>query len=244
MCLSFPDISVLEVEFNLLNQEAALKLFPYLEKKRTGIIAKVPLARGMLTVNGKVKTGFFSYNEELNTIYKSNLEKLKNEINKNILEALHLKESDRDLRCPIQIVSTGHSKVLIGIKSHRVLDSLHPNMDVLSKISKEIKCNGYFVFTFDSNEADILTKGRMFAPAIGINEDPVTGNANGPLGAYIVQHKLINTNGKIFSFKGKQGEAIGRTGIVDVEVEIKNGFPQKVKIGGNAKIVFKTEIEI
>jgi len=171
-------------------------------------------------------------------------ELLSSEINKNILEALHLKESDRDLRCPIQIVSTGHSKVLIGIKSHRVLDSLHPNMDVLSKISKEIKCNGYFVFTFDSNEADILTKGRMFAPAIGINEDPVTGNANGPLGAYIVQHKLINTNGKIFSFKGKQGEAIGRTGIVDVEVEIKNGLPQKVKIGGNAKIVFKTEIEI
>lgn len=85
LCLSFPDISVLQIEFNLLNQEAALKLFPFLEKKQTGIIARVPLARGLLTVSGKVKTGSFSYNEELDTKYKANLEKLENEINKKIM---------------------------------------------------------------------------------------------------------------------------------------------------------------
>lgn len=166
------------------------------------------------------------------------------EISKNILEALHISENEIDERYPVQIVSTGHSKVMIGIKNLKTLDSLKPNMDALAHISKEIKCNGYFVFTFDTNEKDILTKGRMFAPAIGINEDPVTGNANGPLGAYIVEHKLISTNGKNFSFKGKQGEAINRTGTVEVEVEIENEHPVKVKIGGQARIVFKTEMEI
>jgi len=85
LCLSFPEISVLLVEFNLLNQEATLKLFPLLEKKQPGIIARVPLARGLLTVNGKVKTGFFSYNEELYTKCKANLEKLENEIGNKIL---------------------------------------------------------------------------------------------------------------------------------------------------------------
>jgi PhzF family phenazine biosynthesis protein len=166
------------------------------------------------------------------------------EVNKNILNALKLSANDIDEKCPIQIVSTGHSKVLIGIKSQDVLNSLQPNMDALSKLSKEIKCNGYFVFTLDTKENDILTKGRMFAPAIGIKEDPVTGNANGPLGAYLVKHKLIKTNGKYFSFNAKQGEAINRSGIVEVEVEIENEIPKKVKVGGNAKIVFKTEIEI
>ena len=166
------------------------------------------------------------------------------EVNKKIYEALHLEDNDIDENCPIQIVSTGHSKVLIGIKSQKRLDLLEPNMDALSGISKEIKCNGFFVFTFDTNEDDILTKGRMFAPAIGINEDPVTGNANGPLGAYLVQHKLVSTNGEIFSYRGKQGEAINRAGIVEVEVEIENELPKKVKVGGKAKIVFKTEIEI
>lgn len=166
------------------------------------------------------------------------------ELNKKIYAALHLKDDDIDERCPVQIVSTGHSKVLIGIKSQRTLDSLKPDLDTLAKLSEEINCNGYFVFTFDTNEEDILTKGRMFAPAIGINEDPVTGNANGPLGAYLVQHKLVNTNGKYFSFKGKQGEAINRAGIVEVEVDIENDLPVKVKVGGFAGIVFGTEIEI
>jgi len=169
---------------------------------------------------------------------------LNENIKRNIIEALQLTENDINKSCPVQIVSTGHSKVLIGINSQKALDSLKPNMDALSKISKEIKCKGYFVFTFDSNEKGILTKGRMFAPAIGINEDPVTGNANGPLGAYLVQHKLVKTNGKTFSFKGKQGEAINRHGIVEVEVEIENEMPKLVKIGGHAKVVFKTEIEI
>ncbi|GMQ62139.1 hypothetical protein AN2V17_13700 [Vallitalea sp. AN17-2] len=40
----------------------------------------------------------------------------------------------------------------------------------------------------------------MFAPAIGINEDPVTGNANGPLGAYIVHHKLVKHNKSLCTY--------------------------------------------
>ena len=166
------------------------------------------------------------------------------EINKEILEALRISDADIDERCPVQIVSTGHSKVLIGIKSREILNSLKPDMSALANLSRKIKCNGYFVFTFDTNENDILTTGRMFAPAIGINEDPVTGNANGPLGAYLVRHKLVKTNGKIFSFKGKQGEAINRPGTVEVQVEIENGYPQKVKVGGKAVIVFSTEVEL
>jgi PhzF family phenazine biosynthesis protein len=161
-----------------------------------------------------------------------------------IMDALNIAEEDINEKCPVQIVSTGHSKVIIGIKNKRALDSIQPKMDALLEISKEINCKGYFVFTFDSSEREILTNGRMFAPAIGINEDPVTGNANGPLGAYLVKHNLVKTNNKLFSFKGKQGEAIGRPGIVEVQVEIRNGNPVKVKVGGEANIVFKTEIKI
>jgi len=166
------------------------------------------------------------------------------DIKKQIAAALNIKISDYDERCAVQVVSTGHSKVMVGIKSRTMLDSLKPDMTALAQISKLIKCNGFFVFTFDSEEPGILTKGRMFAPAIGINEDPVTGNANGPLGAYIVKHKLAPNDGQLFAFKGKQGEAINRPGTVEVSVEIDNGEPVKVKIGGFANVVFKTEIEL
>ena len=161
-----------------------------------------------------------------------------------IISALNLSPHDLDERYPIKIASTGASKVMICIKKRERLNKLQPNLMRLTNISKKIGCNGYFVFTFDSNDNDILTHGRMFAPAIGIPEDPVTGNANGPLGAYLVCHKILEASDGSVTFKGKQGEAIGRPGIVTVNVEVKDGKPFKVQVGGNAVVAFKTEIEI
>jgi PhzF family phenazine biosynthesis protein len=169
---------------------------------------------------------------------------LEEEHKRKLLSALHIKEEYLEDKCPIQIVSTGHSKVMIGIESKPLLNYLKPNMSELAELSREINCNGYFVFTFDSDAENVLTYGRMFAPAIGINEDPVTGNANGPLGAYLVHHKLVDHNGKSFSFIGRQGEAINRLGEMEVNVTIVNDEPVIVKISGDAVVIFKTEIQL
>lgn len=166
------------------------------------------------------------------------------EIKEKILKGLGLTENDLDDRCPVQTVSTGHSKVMIGIKNRERMNQLAPNFTALSELSRIINCNGYFVFTFDSDSKDILTYGRMFAPAVGINEDPVTGNAHGPLGAYLVHHRLVDASDGEFTFKGRQGEAINRLGTVEVRVKIENNQPVLVQIAGEAVIVFKTEIEI
>jgi phenazine biosynthesis protein PhzF family len=159
-----------------------------------------------------------------------------------IIEALGLEESDINKNCPIQIASTGHSKVMIGIKTREKLNLLTPNFNELANLSAEIKCNGYFVFTFDSDDKDVLTYGRMFAPAIGINEDPVTGNANGPLGGYLIQNKIVETKNDYFEFNGRQGEAINRLGVVNVKVLVENNKPTLIQIKGDAIAVFKTEI--
>ena len=163
---------------------------------------------------------------------------------KKMIDALGLDNNDIDENCPIQIASTGHSKVMIGIKSRAKLNALLPKYNDLADLSKQINCNGYFVFTFDSDSKDILTYGRMFAPAIGINEDPVTGNANGPLGGYLVQNKIVDFKNDLFEFNGKQGEKIDRLGIVKVRVTIQNDKPSLIQIKGDAVVVFKTEIEI
>jgi PhzF family phenazine biosynthesis protein len=159
-----------------------------------------------------------------------------------IAAALSLGKGELDDRCPVQIVSTGHSKVLVGIRERTVLNRLRPDLARLTEISRRIKCNGYFVFVLDNDSGDVLSHGRMFAPAIGIPEDPVTGNANGPLGAYLVQHRFVQTDGKLFAFKGQQGEAIGRLGTVEVTVEMVEGRPTVVRVGGRAVIVFKSEL--
>ena len=159
-----------------------------------------------------------------------------------IIAGLGLSKPDLNEKCPVQIASTGHSKVMIGIKNREKLNDLKPNFQALAEISSLIKCNGYFVFTFDSDDKNILTYGRMFAPAIGINEDPVTGNANGPLGGYLIQNRIIDTEADYFEFNGGQGEAINRFGVVKVRVKINNGRPSLIQIKGEAVIIFKTEL--
>lgn len=161
-----------------------------------------------------------------------------------LINALGINNVELDEKCPIQIASAGHSKVMIGIKSKEKLDSLLPDYNKLANLSKKIKCNGYFVFTFDSSDSNVLTFGRMFAPAIGINEDPVTGNANGPLGGYLVKNKIAKYHGNLFEFSGRQGEKMGRLGTIEVKIKVKNCFPVSIQIKGEAIVVFKTEIMI
>ena len=169
---------------------------------------------------------------------------LDSEITQKLISALGLEKSDLDNKCPIQIASTGHSKVMIGIKDRQKLNDLSPDFNDLASLSKLIKCNGYFVFTFDSDTRDILTYGRMFAPAIGINEDPVTGNAHGPLGGYLIQNKIVEYSDNLFEFNGRQGEKIDRIGVVNVKVMIENDLPVLIQIKGDAVVIFRTEIEI
>jgi PhzF family phenazine biosynthesis protein len=148
-----------------------------------------------------------------------------------ILNALKLSADDLDERCPMQIVSTGHSKVLIGIKSRRTLNALRPELSCLREISEGIDCKGYFVFTLDSNTPEILTYGRVLASSIGIPEDPATGNAHGSLRAYLVKHHIVENDGARFAFRGRQGETLGRMGTVNIEINIENGEPIQAKIG-------------
>lgn len=165
-------------------------------------------------------------------------------IQQRIMDALGLKKEDLNKKCPIQIASTGHSKVMIGINRRTLLNHLNPDFGALAQLSKEIHCNGYFVFTFDSDDKDILTYGRMFAPAIGIQEDPVTGNANGPLGGYLIQNKIVEVTDETFEFMGRQGETINRIGQMKVEVTIKNHIPEIIRITGNAINVFRTVMHV
>ncbi|MFV5398894.1 PhzF family isomerase [Acinetobacter baumannii] len=151
-----------------------------------------------------------------------------------LASALGVSESDfADL--PIQVVTTGHSKVMVPMLSRNKLDELIPNNEKLKAISAEIGCNGFFPFVLEGSRQEPITYGRMFAPAIGIKEDPVTGNANGPAGAYLVHHDLIECDQKV-SYWGYQGFAIEKPGRVLVTVE-KTDSILHVSIAGQAVLV-------
>jgi len=160
-----------------------------------------------------------------------------------ILQALGLDVGDVRGDCPVQIVSTGHSKVMVGIRALDKLHSLQPDLPKLAEISRRIRCNGYYVFVLTPTD-EYLVHGRMFAPAIGIAEDPVTGNANGPLGAYLVCHRLASPAHGTLVFRARQGEAMGRPGVVEVSIDVEGGLPKTVRVAGQAVIVYQSVLEL
>lgn len=162
---------------------------------------------------------------------------------KEIVLALGIDEEDLHPSCPIQIVSTGNAKVMIGLKDKNILDTMSPSMESLKNISKKIDCNGFYPFVI-TQENGIVTYGRMFAPISGIEEDPVTGNANGPLGAYLIHHHLVEHDNHCFIYTAVQGEAIKRRGTMNVKVDICEQEPVNVRISGKAIIAFQTTLEV
>jgi PhzF family phenazine biosynthesis protein len=84
----------------------------------------------------------------------------------------------------------------------------------------------------------------MFCPALGIPEDPVSGNAHGLLGAYLVEHKLVAADGAAARFVGAQGHYLHRPGRVHVELEFAGGKLAGVWIVGHAVQVFETVLDL
>jgi PhzF family phenazine biosynthesis protein len=154
-----------------------------------------------------------------------------------------LASDDLDVRCPIQIVGGSSTRLMVGVRGQEQLKQLKPDPNRLTTLSAQLGAAGYFVFMLQPGASDHLTESRMFCPALGIPEDPVSGNAHGLLGVYLADHKLLTapTEGRV-KFAGAQGHFVHRAGRVDVELEMKDGAVDGVWIVGQAVSIFETEI--
>jgi PhzF family phenazine biosynthesis protein len=159
-----------------------------------------------------------------------------------VLDALALASESLDPRIPLRIVGAGAARLLIGVRGPEPLKQLKPDLARLTTLSAQIGAAGYFVFTLTPAAADHLTESRMFCPALGIAEDPVSGNAHGLLGAYLAQLRLLE-RGERVRFCGIQGASLHRPGRVEVELEFNGDALSSVWISGQAVSIFETEIE-
>ena len=162
-----------------------------------------------------------------------------------VLDALGLSSPSLREACPLQILTKGGSRLLIGLRSADQLVSLRPDMEELARLTPHIGAEGYFVFALDDAMPDQLTTvSRMFCPAIGIPEDPVSGNAHGMLGTYLVAHNIAAHGKDTLRFRGYQGTSVKRPGMVDVEVSRTGAVAQSVRISGDAVILYEAELPL
>jgi len=161
-----------------------------------------------------------------------------------VLDALALSTGDIDTRCPLRIVGGAGTRLMIGVRSTEQLKQLKPDFSRLTTLSAQLGAAGFFVFTLSHGMAGCLTESRMFCPALGIPEDPVSGNAHGLLGAYLAEQGLLPHTGDSAQFTGAQGHHLHRAGRVDVELEFTGGKLDGVWIVGQAVEIFETEMTL
>ncbi len=155
-----------------------------------------------------------------------------------IINTLGIDQNDLDEQYPFILQNNGN--LFIYVRSLEAIKNLKPNFKELVKLSKE---EGEFtevtVFSRETVEAENDAHLRFFAPYYGIDEDPVTGSANGPLLLVLRKLGLIDkdTEGKTFTFE--QGDFLGRIGRVNVSF---SRGKNELMIAGNAVTVLKGEL--
>ena len=161
------------------------------------------------------------------------------------LDALGLASTALDTRCPPRIAGSPSTRLLIGLKDGATLATLSPDLSQLSRLSPVLGAAGYFIFSTTPAQPDCDVESRMFCPALGIPEDPVSGNAHGLLGAHLLQHKLLTVTAGQARFTGVQGHHMGRPGRVEVLLNVDAaGQCSGVQIAGQAVVIFETRISV
>jgi PhzF family phenazine biosynthesis protein len=123
------------------------------------------------------------------------------------------------------------------------VDAAPGDLDLIARLSREYEALGVYVFALDTQargtaEPDPpMVYARCFAPAFGLDEDPVTGSASGALGCYLARCGVVTPAAP--AFVAEQGTAIGRSGRVRVTpVFDASGAPSGVVISDLATPVF------
>jgi trans-2,3-dihydro-3-hydroxyanthranilate isomerase len=149
-------------------------------------------------------------------------------------DLLSLSVDDIHTSVPIQTVSSGVPFLFIPVKSLDAMKRINFRTDVWQKtFSYHTETRHIFAFTTETVHASSTVHGRMFAPAMGITEDPATGIASGPLGSYLTEHSLIPIQEDgYYSIRSEQGLEMGRPSFIDISIYKEGKEYKQVKIGG------------
>ena len=136
---------------------------------------------------------------------------------------------------PLELAYTGLWHLIVPVLNAEEVDGLLPDLRALAALNRELGVVTTHVFAQEGG----VYHCRDFAPAAGVDEDPVTGSASGALGAYLLRHRQIRPSHPLTL---RQGEACGRPGEVRVVVEGSPGEPASVVVGGYAVVSLRGEI--
>lgn len=133
-----------------------------------------------------------------------------------------------DARFPVRFVSVGFPFLFVAVKGLSAIGRIRINVSKMEAMGlKEI-----FVFTDDCERAGFHFHARMFAPLLGIPEDPATGSAAAAFSGYLAVMDPLRNGTLLWSLE--QGCEMGRPSLLYIEADKSNSAVTAVRVGGNA----------
>ena len=174
------------------------------------------LEEGVGVIRVTLREGFVKMEQPLPTFAGTTMTR------KQMAEALGLAVEEVRSDVPIQMGSSGLPYLFVPLS----------NMKAVRRARRPsgLDANVY-VFALSAERSGSHVHGRMFDQGLGIGEDPATGSAQGPLGAYLVAHELVQV-APTTRIRSEQGFEIGRPSILDIEVDRAGAAITAVRVGG------------
>lgn len=144
-----------------------------------------------------------------------------------------------------QLVSTGLPQLMVPIRSLAKLKALPSGGTgmALASVLEALGTGCAMCYALETERPDATVHCRMFAPGLGVPEDPATGSAAGALGCYLVWHGLVRPHDGVAGIVVEQGIEIGRPSLIHVEIAVGNGGEiTAVRVGGEAVTVITGEV--
>ena len=139
---------------------------------------------------------------------------------------------------PVQVASSGVPFLYVPLRSRAAVDAASIERGRLCALLRSVDLEELPVFVFSCQPADddATVYSRMFGPSIGIPEDPATGAASGPLGAYLLEHNAVSAD-NASRLVNLQGVRMGRPGRIYISLSSRAGVLEEVRVGGEAVVV-------
>lgn len=157
------------------------------------------------------------------------------------LAAAELAELEAALGCAVareaepMLVDVGPVWLVAELADADAVLELRPDFAAIARQSARLGSTGVTVYGRHPEGAQAAIEVRSFAPAHGIDEDPVCGSGTGSVGAFIRHAGQREALGD--AFLASQGAAVGRSGLIGLVLD-----DDAIRVGGTALTCFDGEL--
>jgi len=143
---------------------------------------------------------------------------------------------------PAEAISCGTPFLFVPLRDKRAVARARVKPDLFEEALRGYVTDKVMVFSLDAERPTSDVRARMFAPLIGVPEDPATGSAAVGLGGYLAARdpRFDGTLRWVI----EQGFEMGRPSILEIEADKTNGSVTAARVGGKTVLVCEGTITL